>query len=61
MKGGKMIQIAYHLLESSISAYIKWLVNELMMTTSKTEYKDERLLMLPADAITHKQDSLAYP
>ena len=61
MKDGKMVLIAYHLLESSIGAYIEWLVNELMMTTNKIEYKDARLVMLPADAITHKLDSLAYP
>ena len=53
--------IVYHLLESSTCAYIEWLVNELMMTTNKIEYKDARLVMLPADAITHKLDSLAYP
>ena len=41
-----MILIAYHLLESNIDAYIKWLVNDLMMTTNKIEYKDARLLML---------------
>ena len=43
--------IAYHLLESSTGAYIEWLVNELMMTANKIEYKDARLVMLPADAI----------
>jgi hypothetical protein len=32
-----------------------------MMTTNKIEYKDASLVMLPADAITHKPDSLAYP
>ena len=42
MKDGKMVLIAYHLLESSI-----WLVNELMMTANKIEYKDARLVMLP--------------
>ena len=47
MKDGKMILIAYHLLESSIGAYIEWLVNELMMTANKIEYKDTRLVMLP--------------
>ena len=26
MKDGKIVMIAYHLLESSISAYIEWLV-----------------------------------
>ena len=46
MKDGKMILIAYHLLESSTSAYIEWLVNELMMTTNKIEYKDACLVML---------------
>ena len=55
-----MVLITYHLLESSIGAYIKWLVNELMMTANKIEYKDTRLVMLPVDAITHKPDSLAY-
>ena len=54
MKDGKMVLIAYHLLESSISAYIEWLVNQLMMTANKIEYKDERLVMLSADAITSK-------
>ena len=43
--------IAYHLLESSTCAYIEWLFNELMMTANKIEYKDARLIMLPADAI----------
>ena len=45
MKTGKMVLIAYHLLESSIGAYIEWLVNELMPTANKIEYKDERLVM----------------
>ena len=53
--------IAYHLLESSTGAYIEWLVNELMMTANKIEYKDTRLVMLPVDAISHKPDNLAYP
>ena len=39
------------MLESRIGAYIDWLANELMMTANKIEYKDARLLMLPADAI----------
>ena len=43
--------IAYHLLESSIGAYIEWLVNELMLTANKIEYKDACLVMLPVDAI----------
>ena len=38
--------IAYHLLESSTGAYIEWLVNELMLTANKIEYKDARLVML---------------
>ena len=42
-----MILIDYHLLESSIGAYIEWLVNELMMTANKSEYKDICLVMLP--------------
>ena len=32
--------IAYHLLESRSRAYIEWLVNDLMMTANKIEYKD---------------------
>ena len=60
MKNGKMVLIAYHLLESSIGAYIEWLVNELMMTANKIEYKDARLVMLSANAITHKPDSFVY-
>ena len=59
MKDRNMVLIAYHLL--STCAYIEWLVNELMMTANKIEYKDARLVMLPADAITHKLDSRAYP
>ena len=43
--------IAYHVLESSTCAYIEWIVNELMMTANKIEYKDARLVMPPADAI----------
>ena len=61
MKDGKMILIAYHMLESSIGAYIEWLVNELMMTANKIDYKDARLVMFSVDTITHKPDSLAYP
>ena len=43
--------IAYHLIESSIGAYIEWLVNELMWLLIKIKYKDACLVMLPADAI----------
>ena len=43
--------IAYHLLESSICAYIEWLVNELMRLLIKIEYKDARFVMFRADAI----------
>ena len=46
MKGVKLVLIAYHLLETSTGAYIEWLVNELMMTANKIEYKDVRLVML---------------
>ena len=60
MKDGKGNLIAYHLLESSTGAYIEWLVNEPMRLLIKIEYKDARLVMLPASA-THKLDSLAYP
>ena len=56
-----MVPIAYHMLESSIGAYIEWLVNVLMRTANKSEYQDACLVMLPADVITHKSDSLAYP
>ena len=41
-----MVLIAYHLLESSIGAYLEWLDHELMMTANKIEYKDARLVML---------------
>ena len=53
--------IAYHLLESSIGAYLEWLVNEPRRLLIKFEYKDARLVMLPANIITHKTYSLAYP
>ena len=43
MKDGKMVLIAYHLLESSTGAYIEWLVNELMMIANKIGYKDARV------------------
>ena len=46
-----MVLIDYHLLESSIGAYIEWLVNELMRLLIKIEYKDTSLVMLPTDAI----------
>ena len=42
-----MVLIVYHLLESSIGAYIEWFVNELMMTANKIESKDARLVILP--------------
>jgi hypothetical protein len=57
----KMVMFAQLLLESSLCAYIKWLVNELMMTANTIEYKDAHVVMLPADVITHKPESLAYP
>ena len=53
MKDGEMDLIAQLLLESRIGSYIEWLVNELMMTANKIEYKDTCLVMLPVDAITH--------
>jgi hypothetical protein len=31
------------------------------MTANEIEYKDVLLVMLPANAITHQPDSLAYP
>ena len=46
MKYDKIVLIVYHLLENSIGAYIEWLINELMMTANKVEYKDTRLVML---------------
>ena len=56
-----MIIIVYHLLESSICAYIEWLVNELIMIANKIEYKDACLVMLLQTQETHYPDSLAYP
>ena len=61
MKDGKIVLIAYHLLVSSIGGYLEWIDNGLMVTANEIEYKDARLIMLPADAINHKPDSLAYP
>ena len=49
------------MLESSTGAYIKWIVNELMMTANKIKYKDTRLVMSLQMQETHKPDSLAYP
>ena len=49
MKGDEIEKgnlIAYHMLESSIDAYIEWLVNELMVTANEIEYMDARLVML---------------
>ena len=46
MKDNKIIIIAYHLLESSIGAYIEWLGNESMLTANKIEYKNALLVML---------------
>ena len=43
--------IAYHLVESSTGAYIEWLVNEPIRLLIKIEYKDARLVMLPANTI----------
>ena len=53
MKAGmeKGNQIAYHLLKSSTGAYIELLVNEPMQLLIKIEYKDTRLIMLPANTI----------
>ena len=51
MKDGKIILISYHLFESSTGAYIEWLVNEPMRLLIKIEFKDARLVMLPAIAI----------
>jgi hypothetical protein len=39
----KLILIAYLKLESSIGAYIEWVVNELMMTGNKIEYLNIRI------------------
>ena len=61
MQDDKMVLIVQPLLESSIGAYLEWLVNELMTTANKINYKEACLVMLPADAITQKPDSLAYP
>ena len=46
MKDGKMILIAYHLLESSTGTYIELLVNEPIFTANKIKYKDALLVML---------------
>ena len=46
MNDGKIILIAYHMLESSTGAYIEWLVNEPMQLLIKIKYKDTFLVML---------------
>jgi hypothetical protein len=51
MEDGKMVLIAYHLIESSLGDYIEGSVNELMMNVNKKKYKDAPLVMLLADAI----------
>jgi hypothetical protein len=51
MEEDKMVLIAQILLESSIGAYIEWLVDELNMTTNKIEYNDALLVMLPTYVI----------
>jgi hypothetical protein len=51
MEDGKIILIAYHLLESSLGAYIELLVNELMVTANKKKYKDAPLVLLLASTI----------
>ena len=53
MKDGmeKGTLIAYHLLESSMGAYIEWLVNEPMRLQIKIEYNDAHLVMLPTNTI----------
>jgi ribosomal protein L7Ae-like RNA K-turn-binding protein len=51
MEDDKIVLIAYHMLGSSTSAYIEWLVNGLKMTTNETKYKDAHLVMFSADAI----------
>ena len=51
MKGDEMELMAQLLLESNTGAYIELLVYELMRLLIKIEYKDARLVMLPADAI----------
>jgi soluble lytic murein transglycosylase-like protein len=38
-----MVLVAYHLLGSSLGAYIEWSVNELMMNANTKKYKDETL------------------
>ena len=53
--------IAQLLLESRIGAYLEWLDTELIMTTNNNINKDSLLVLLPADAITHKLDSLTHP
>jgi hypothetical protein len=51
MEDDKIVLIAQPLLESSIVAYVEWLVNEIMMTANKIEYNNTHLVMLPTAAI----------
>jgi hypothetical protein len=47
----KLVLVAQLFLVSRTIAYIEWLVNEMIMTANKTEYKDAHLVMLLANAI----------
>jgi hypothetical protein len=49
MEDGKMVPIAFQLLESSFGACIEGSVNQLMMTTNKKNYKNAPLVMLLVD------------
>jgi hypothetical protein len=51
MEDGEIVLIAYHLLESSLGAYIEWSVNELIMTINEKKYKDAHLVMSLADTM----------
>ena len=54
MKDGKMVLIAYHLLESRIGAYIEWLDKELIMTAINNINKDSLLVLLSAKKETQQ-------
>ena len=48
MRDGKIVLIAYHMLESSLGAYLEWL------TAKNLEHKDAPLVMLPANALNQQ-------
>jgi hypothetical protein len=60
MEDGKMVLIAFQLLESSFGACIEGSVNQLMMTANKKNYKNAPLVMLLVDEMNPQAKSFAF-